>query len=1311
MSVERNPLKLCTLFYAFILIFVLVSLAGAQRPPKRSTHYNGTVDAYVKFDHRDRYDSNVNMTIEAWVYRDRDDVTETIISHNTWLNFLNPSYWFGFEGPNLRFSRSGGTYAESPISVPTRAWHHVAVTYDGERARFYMYGFFLGSIALSNTGANREQDLTIGGTYGGENNLWPFSGYLDKVRIWSVVRTQDEIINNMYVEVRDAPGLEAVFGGGGTREDMWYVIGDRGIGATEQIIGILPRDLLVPRYPPEGEDREPIMLDGNVDLTREYAGAEQMVIRYYSGGVIMDGTAYLIYTCGEDDRCNDGDEDEYLYIGIRDLRMPPRDRLFSSWVAVNIDPNLSRDPLAQNSDFQVRAFLSEQPGKWFQGDGNGDFYEPGCTIFGCPPGEDKWRVAYGPPPPYNEFGAPQIEMRIHVSQLGLVQGETDGIMIIHSDIANEGDNYPAPADAVYNSPATWARMTYGDYSMPVVTITGHVYDTDSTNPVANYTVELGAGGNMLYSRTTDANGAYSFNSYVPAGQRIWVRVGPPCADCQFITPAIGGSGRPPVAVYPDRVDFQSVNTNATLASVDFIYRHVGAISLTGMNPTSGAPRTRIREVPLKELSPERVTITGENLHRRISVYLNQCPNRPFGVGCDPERNWFRVNIIQFSDDLTNILVEVPPVPRSVAGGEWQWVVEDLWPRPGFNEWTLLEDPFFVTLHEYPLVHGFEFDNHRYRDWWQDFDGVFGRNGWIGCLRDPLYEMYFIVFTRWLGEGSCVGMSATSLRFARGELNPEDIRFDTEETEGVHYASGLARVSDEWDDVLCTPYQPANLGAYMHTYQGVQTSAEYIVETLNQMPNYNEAGGSFDGDPVGVLYRVLNDPDGYVISMSPSPFETGHAVTPYAVTMNQDRDGNYAEHKSRIWIYDNNFPQAEPLVRRSIEITSIPGLNPEFYFPRKKDPANSDDSWTGPFIYSIPIGIFTSPHTMPGLLGDIFHMLVFGQADSHVTSPDGEWGWRQDGTPVDNLPGARATTPVGQLNRSTRLASFFLPKEKAAPTVTSNVRGAHYWFHAGNSGRIFQLEQFNGVNGDRDIFQTGYDNRMLNRVNFTPQSRADNFRMRIGMVTGDQQRAVFEIAGLNINGRQTAGFKALPGQRGIEFTNDTLNAVRPIFTVTTLDGASALYAKNSFGPFDVPAGALQRVTVADWPAGQRLRSEIDLDRDGVFDIVSVLIPARIPSLPAPDQLTASLLTPTGIRLNWRDNSSDERGFLIEKKTGPCASESDWRQIAVTGINTTTYTDNDVLSAATYSYRLRAYSGYAHSPYTRCVSLTTSNICED
>jgi len=485
--------------------------------------------------------------------------------------------------------------------------------------------------------------------------------------------------------------------------------------------------------------------------------------------------------------------------------------------------------------------------------------------------------------------------------------------------------------------------------------------------------------------------------------------------------------------------------------------------------------------------------------------------------------------------------------------------------------------------------------------------------------------------------------------------------------------------------------------------------------LDQMPSFFEAGGSIDGDPVGVLDRARNNPYGheaYVVSMIPE-IGRGHVVTPYAVTDHQDRDGNYEEHKSRIWIYDNNFPQQEPLRRRSIEINYQPGLTPRYYLPRENNPASDEDSWTGHAIYSIPISVFTGSHTAPGLLtlAQVLHVLVFGDADSNVTSPDGEWGWRQDGTLVDNLPGARSITPTGGPNTSTRAVSLFLPMANPAPTVNSNVRGPHYFFHAANSGRMFQLEQFNGVQGNRDGFQTGYDNKMLDHISFTPQTRADNFRMRIGMITGNKERAVVELSGLNINGGQTVRFKALPGQKGIEFTNDTLSAVNPMYTVTTLDGASAIYAKNVFGPLEVPAGALQRVTVADWPAGRRLRSEIDLDRDGVFETVSVSLPTAIVPPRAPDQLAASLLTPTSIRLNWRDNSSDERGFLIERKTGLCASESEWRQIAVTDVNTASYTDNTVLSAATYSYRLRAYSGYANSPYTRCVSLTTSDVCED
>ena len=54
----------------------------------------------------------------------------------------------------------------------------------------------------------------------------------------------------MYVEVRDVPGLEAVFPGGGAKEYIsanLFHAGFRGPGATEEIIGILPRDLVVPR--------------------------------------------------------------------------------------------------------------------------------------------------------------------------------------------------------------------------------------------------------------------------------------------------------------------------------------------------------------------------------------------------------------------------------------------------------------------------------------------------------------------------------------------------------------------------------------------------------------------------------------------------------------------------------------------------------------------------------------------------------------------------------------------------------------------------------------------------------------------------------------------------------------------------------------------------------------------------------------------------------------------------------------------------------------------------------------------------------
>ena len=67
----------------------------------------------------------------------------------------------------------------------------------------------------------------------------------------------------------------------------------------------------------------------------------------------------------------------------------------------------------------------------------------------------------------------------------------------------------------------------------------------------------------------------------------------------------------------------------------------------------------------------------------------------------------------------------------------------------------------------------------------------------------------------------------------------------------------------------------------------------------------------------------------------------------------------------------------------------------------------------------------------------------------------------------------------------------------------------------------------------------------------------------------------------------------------------------------------------------------------------------------------------------------------LQLSWSDNSSNESGFVIERKTGTSGS---FVQIATVGANINTYTNTGLTSGTTYCYRVKAYNSAGSSAYT-------------
>lgn len=91
-------------------------------------------------------------------------------------------------------------------------------------------------------------------------------------------------------------------------------------------------------------------------------------------------------------------------------------------------------------------------------------------------------------------------------------------------------------------------------------------------------------------------------------------------------------------------------------------------------------------------------------------------------------------------------------------------------------------------------------------------------------------------------------------------------------------------------------------------------------------------------------------------------------------------------------------------------------------------------------------------------------------------------------------------------------------------------------------------------------------------------------------------------------------------------------------------------------------------------------------------VTVAAPASPPT--APSGLAVSL-APNFISLAWNDNSSNETGFTVERKSDASGS---WSQIANTGQNVAAYRDYGVSAGVMYYYRVSALNASGGSGYS-------------
>jgi len=105
-----------------------------------------------------------------------------------------------------------------------------------------------------------------------------------------------------------------------------------------------------------------------------------------------------------------------------------------------------------------------------------------------------------------------------------------------------------------------------------------------------------------------------------------------------------------------------------------------------------------------------------------------------------------------------------------------------------------------------------------------------------------------------------------------------------------------------------------------------------------------------------------------------------------------------------------------------------------------------------------------------------------------------------------------------------------------------------------------------------------------------------------------------------------------------------------------------------------------------------------------NVATVTTPAALPVPAVPTNLAATIQSTTQIRLTWRDNATNETGFVVERSDNGGA----FTQIAAPGrrnnTGTVTYNDNTVTAGNTYAYRVTAVNAGGPSAYSNTVTVS-------
>ena len=104
---------------------------------------------------------------------------------------------------------------------------------------------------------------------------------------------------------------------------------------------------------------------------------------------------------------------------------------------------------------------------------------------------------------------------------------------------------------------------------------------------------------------------------------------------------------------------------------------------------------------------------------------------------------------------------------------------------------------------------------------------------------------------------------------------------------------------------------------------------------------------------------------------------------------------------------------------------------------------------------------------------------------------------------------------------------------------------------------------------------------------------------------------------------------------------------------------------------------------------------------------VTIKTLLSTIPAPTELKAIKDSPdtTNVKLTWKDNSSNELGFILQRKMGDSAGVDTFAVIDTLGAGINSYIDSTISDTTKYTYRIYAYNADTVSAFSNLATITT------